>query len=93
MDKTETRTDVNPGQGRADAFVRRHLSQLKILTRLVEHELDTSKGQEVTIDRELVESMLDTLEIFVEDLGGESGTPRARGAKAAPEKPAVTRLN
>ena len=73
-------------------FVHRHASQLKVLARLIEHELDTSKGgAEVAMDRELVESVLDTLEIFIEDVAGER-TGRSIAAKPA-EKPAVTRLN
>jgi len=85
MDK---QTDAVTGK-----FVHRHVSQLKVLARLMEHELDAAKGTaEVAMDREIVESMLDTLEIFIEDVSGsEMG---ARGAKpAVAEKPAVTRLN
>ena len=80
-------------------YVNRHLSQLKILTRLMEHELDTAKGDTVTLDRELTESMLDTIEIFVEDVerggGGdaEAGGGRRERKQSNGEKPAVTRLN
>ncbi|MEY2980838.1 MAG: hypothetical protein ACO4CT_00230 [Planctomycetota bacterium] len=85
MDK---QTDAVTGK-----FVHRHVSQLKVLARLMEHELDAAKGTaEVAMDRELVESMLDTLEIFIEDVAG--GDMGARAAKpAVAEKPAVTRLN
>ena len=84
MDK---QTDTVTGK-----FVHRHVSQLKVLARLMEHELDAAKGTaEVAMDCELVESMLDTLEIFIEDVaGGESGARAAKPAVA--EKPAVTRL-
>lgn len=71
-----------------DKFVHRHLSQIKVLSRLLEHELETSKGREITIDRDTVEAVLDTLEIFVEDLG--SGR---REVRQVAEKPQVTRLN
>lgn len=75
-------------------YVHRHVSQLKVLARLMEHELDASKGgAELTIDRELVESMLDTIEIFIEDVGSEQGGGRGVTSKPAAEKPAVTRLN
>ena len=76
-------------------FVHRHLSQLKILSRLMEHELDTSKGDSVALDRELAENVLDTLEIFVEDLESAQGaTPAAKRERASGnDKPAVTRLN
>ena len=87
MDKTETGTTK---------FVHRHLSQLKLLARLLEHELDASKGAaEVALDRELFENLLDTVEIFVEDVERENGGRPAAGAAATKpvEKPAVTRLN
>ena len=83
----EKQTDAGIGK-----FVHRHVSQLKVLTRLMEHELDAAKGAaEISIDRELLESMLDLVEIFVEDVEGDRGT-RATMPKPA-EKPAVTRLN
>ena len=74
-------------------FVHRHLSQIKVLSRLMEHELDAANGREVTIDRDVIESMLDTLEIFVEDLQGSSGVARESRVKVPADKPAVTRLN
>ncbi|MCC6782003.1 MAG: hypothetical protein IT457_04095 [Planctomycetes bacterium] len=84
MDKSDTGTNK---------FVHRHLSQLKVLSRLLEHELDASKGSaEVTLDRELFENLLDTVEIFVEDVEREHGGRAVVAAKPA-EKPAVTRLN
>ncbi len=83
-------------------YVRRHLSQLKVLTRLLEHELELSKGDEVVLDKTLVENSLDTLEIFVEDcemsLGGArpatAGASDRKTVSAATDgKPQVTRLN
>ena len=74
-------------------YTRRHLSQLKILSRLFEHELELAKGEEVVLDKALVESTLDTLEIFIEDVDGSSG--RAAGDRKAARteaKPQVTRL-
>ena len=76
-------------------YVHRHMSQLRILSRLLEHELDASKtGKEVVLDRDLAENVLDTLEIFIEDFdtqnhGGEGRSQRAK----AEAKPTVTRLN
>lgn len=82
----ETKPEVNVSK-----FVGRHLSQLKILARLLEHELEAAKGgREVTLDRHLVENVLDTLEIFTDDCEGASGVARER--KAEP-KPVVARLN
>jgi hypothetical protein len=45
----------------------------------------------VTLDRQLAESMLDTVEIFIEDFEKTHGGGTAR--PAADAKPAVTRLN
>lgn len=83
----ETKPEANVGK-----FVGRHLSQLKILARLLEHELDAAKGaREVTVDRHLVENVLDTLEIFVDDCESASGTSRDRNK--VENKPVVARLN
>lgn len=83
----ESKSEVNVGK-----FVGRHLSQLKILTRLLDHELEAAKGgREVTLDRDLVENVLDALEIFTDDCENVSGGGRER-AKAE-QKPVVARLN
>lgn len=83
----ETKSEVNVGK-----FVGRHLSQLKLLSRLLDHELDAAKGgREVALDRHLVENIVDTLEIFVDDCEAASGIQRDR-SKVEP-KPAVARLN
>jgi hypothetical protein len=83
-------------------FVSRHLSQLKVLARLFEHELDLAKGESVAFDRDLAESMLDTLEIFIEDVDAPAGTAAAargegsrseRKGNQQQDKPQVTRLN
>ncbi|MHC5065957.1 MAG: hypothetical protein ACYTG5_18505 [Planctomycetota bacterium] len=77
-----------------DRFVQRHLSQLKVLTRLMEHEIDLSKdAAEVTFDRDLTENMLDTIEIFIEDVEGSEPKAARKGRAQAESKPAVTRLN
>jgi hypothetical protein len=72
-------------------FVGRHLSQLKILSRVLEHELESAKGaREVQIDRQLIENALDTLEIFTDDCENVTGFSRER--KVEP-KAVVGRLN
>ena len=74
-------------------FVQRRLSQMKLLGRLVEHELTAAKGgKDVTMQRELVENMLDAIEIFVEDFERSHGDARPRSA-TNDAKPTVTRLN
>jgi hypothetical protein len=83
----ETKSDVN-----VPKFVGRHLSQLKILARLLEHELEAAKGgREVTMDRHLIENVLDTLEIFTDDCETISGVSRDRNK--VENKPVVARLN
>ena len=82
----ETKPEVNLSK-----FVGRHLSQLKILARLMEHELESAKGaREVTMDRHLIENVLDTLEIFTDDCESVSGVSRERKVE---QKPVVARLN
>ncbi|MFY9342784.1 MAG: hypothetical protein WAT39_09865 [Planctomycetota bacterium] len=83
----ENKSEIN-----VPKFVGRHLSQLKILARLLEHELDAAKGgREVTIDRHLIENVLDTLEIFTDDCESISGVRADR--QKAEQKPVVARLN
>ncbi|PIE23718.1 MAG: hypothetical protein CSA62_06320 [Planctomycetota bacterium] len=79
-------------------FVRRHLSQLRVLSRLLEHELELAKGDEVVLDRVLMESALDTLDIFVEDCDQAYDVVArpgmaARKGKVTKDEPQVTRLN
>ncbi len=82
MEKT---TDGSIGK-----FVHRRMSQLKILSRLLEHELDSSKGaKDISLERGLVEDTLETLEIFIEDVEGANGGARLR----PPAEKAVSRLN
>jgi hypothetical protein len=85
----ENKPEANVGK-----FVSRHLSQIKLLTRVLEHELDVAKGaREITIDRHTIENVLDTLEIFVEDCEGAAGVQRDRSKGVPENKPAVARLN
>jgi hypothetical protein len=76
--------------------LRRHLSQLRILARVLEHELELAKADEVVIDKQLVESALDTLEIFIEDTDGVvkgSGGGERKPQPVESGKGQVTRLN
>jgi hypothetical protein len=83
----DNKSEVNVGK-----FVGRHLSQLKLMSRVLEQELESAKGnREVTIDRQLIESVLDVLEIFVDDCEGVSGSSRERSKVES--KPVVARLN
>ena len=83
----EAKSEVNVAK-----YVGRRISQLRLLARLMEHELEAAKGgREVAIERQLVESMLDTIEVFVDDCEAVSGT-RDR-SKVDNNKPVVARLN
>jgi hypothetical protein len=74
--------------------LRRRLSQLRILARVYEHELELAKGEEVVLDKALVESTLDTLEIFIEDTDGVvKGTGERKPQPVESGKGQVTRLN
>lgn len=79
--------------GNIGSFVQRRMSQMKILARLFEHEVNTAKGQDVVLDRGMAENMLDALEIYVDDFEiARGGKPREK-RQPAEQKQTVTRLN
>ena len=78
--------------GNIASFVHRRMSQIKVLSRLLEHEISSAKGQDMTLDRGLVENVLDTLEIFIDDFEIARGG-KAREKRSVETKPQVTRLN
>jgi hypothetical protein len=83
----EGKSEINIGK-----YVSRRLSQVKVLSRLLETELESAKGgREITMDRNVVEQVLDVLEIFVEDCDSVTGGLNAR--KMSEQKPTVARLN
>ncbi len=79
----------------SDSYIQRHLSQLKVMARLMEYELAAAKqGPTLTFDRELVENWLDLIEIFVDDLDEAPAPRKEREVKSTADgKPTVTRLN
>lgn len=79
--------------GNIGSFMQRRMSQMKILSRLLEHELNSSKGGEVSLDRGLAESVLDSLEIFIDDFEVARGGKARERRQTSGEKPQVTRLN
>ncbi len=84
----EGKSEINIGK-----YVSRRLSQVKVLSRLLETELETAKGsRDLTMDRNVVEQVLDVLEIFIEDCDSVTGGGQA-ARKANEQKPAVARLN
>lgn len=79
--------------GNIGSFVHRRMSQLKVLARLLEHEISANKGQDVALDRGLAENLLDTLEIFIDDFDIARGGKAREKRQAVEAKPQVTRLN
>ncbi len=80
----------------AASQMHRRLAQIKVTARLLEHEIDLGKdSKDVSVDRALADSVLETLQIFIEDFDQLMGTPvRPENSRTAePQKPAVTRLN
>ncbi|GEM_PF-1540357 len=79
------------------AVARRRLSQIKVLSRLLEHELELAKGEEVVLDKDLMENTLDVLELFIEEAEGASGLRQSgrerKVVQAGEGKAQVTRLN
>ena len=73
----------------------RRLSHVKVVARLLEHELAAGKGsKDVSLERDLLENVLDTLEMYVEDFEEmHAGGKPAAARPAVDAKPAVTRLN
>ena len=79
--------------GNIGSFVHRRMSQLKVLSRLMEHEISANKGQDITLDRALAENLLDTLEIFIDDFDIARGGKAREKRHSGESKPQVTRLN
>jgi len=76
--------------------VERRLAQLKVTARLIAHEIEVASGEKnVTLDRDLAESVLTTLELFIEDAEGSRKSPGGSPtvAREGDSKPQVTRLN
>jgi len=54
--------------------VERRLAQLKVLARVMAHEIELAAGEKtVSLEDDLARSILTTLELFIEDV---EGTPR-----------------
>ncbi|MBI3820708.1 MAG: hypothetical protein HY286_18620 [Planctomycetes bacterium] len=94
--------DKNPETPLA-RIVRRRLSPVKVAIRVLQDELDLSGDGRVVLDRTLVEDLIGSLEVFVDDLESDAGvtktsvvTGNANGGLARPglvtEKPAA-RMN
>jgi len=53
--------------GNMGKFVERRLAPTKVAMRLLNHELELAQGKEVTLDRHLLENVVSTIELFLED--------------------------
>lgn len=84
-------------------IVRRRLSPVKVAIRVLQDELDLSGDGRVVLDRTLVEDLIGSLEVFVDDLESDAGVTKnasnsgaANGGVSRPglvtEKPAA-RMN
>lgn len=50
-----------------EKFVSRRMHPVRVTVGLLNRELDGAKGDEVAMDREMLESVINTLEIFIGD--------------------------
>ena len=75
--------DRNHSMSRGDQ-VERQLSHLKILSRLLGHELNGQTGSRVTLSREEVVEIRTTLDLFIEDI--------VRGRSPSAGSTSVTRV-
>ncbi len=56
-------------------YVERHLHPTRVSVSLLNHELELAKGsKDVTLNRELLESVVATLELFLEDFDSKTQT-------------------
>jgi hypothetical protein len=66
-----------------EQFVTRRLHPVRVTVSLINHELELAKGaKEVVVDRNLLTSVLNTLELFLEDYDAQL----TREATRVPEK-------
>jgi hypothetical protein len=57
-------------------YVEKRLHPTRVTVNLLHHELELAKGsKDITLDRELVESVVATLELFLEDFDSKFRTP------------------
>lgn len=54
-------------EGNVGKFVERRLAPTKVAVRLLNHELELAQGKELVLDRAVLENVVSTLEIFLED--------------------------
>lgn len=57
-------------------IVRRRLAPVKVAIRVLQDELDLSGDGRVVLDRALVEDLIGSLELFVDDIEGDAGVTK-----------------
>ena len=79
---------METNQTRANGALQRHLSNLKLVSRLLGHELHTqSSAKSITLSRDEVLEIQTTLDLFIEE-----ATRRQSGVAGAPAGGGETRL-
>jgi hypothetical protein len=79
---------METNQTRANGALQRHLSNLKLVSRLLGHELHTqSSTKSITLSRDEVLEIQTTLDLFIEE-----ATRRQTGVAGAPAGAGETRL-
>ncbi|MCB9905427.1 MAG: hypothetical protein H6831_13565 [Planctomycetes bacterium] len=79
---------MESNQTRANGALQRHLSNLKLVSRLLGHELHTqSSAKSITLSRDEVLEIQTTLDLFIEE-----ATRRQSGVAGAPAGGGETRL-
>lgn len=61
-------------------IVRRRLSPVKVAIRVLQDELDLSGDGRVVLDRALVENLISSMEVFVDDLENDAGVTKISAA-------------
>lgn len=64
-------------------IVRRRLSPVKVAIRVLQDELDLSGDGRVVLDRSLVEDLIGSLELFVDDLESDAGVTKSTSSTNA----------
>ncbi len=78
---------MESNQTRTGGPLQRHLANLKLISRLLGHELHTqSSAKSITLSRDEVHEIQTTLDLFIEEATRrQSGVPGAAGAPAGGE--------
>jgi len=75
------------GQAKYGAHLERQLSNLKLVSRLLTHELHSQGGAKtITLSREEVNEIRTTIDLFIEEVGRRHG---GAGAATRPAEPVV----